>query len=240
MAEEQLDLLTPHNDDTDFLVRKSPRARHMAISVGAHGVVEVVVPKSARPDKVQAFVRQHQDWIDRALAEYAATHPPVDRSMPATINLPAIDRNYRVKYDAARDDERDGTVYIAAPRSDRLRVRESLRKWLKATARIELLPRLAGIANRLDMSYKRAQVRGQRTRWGSCSSIGTVSLNYCLLFLEPELVEHLLIHELCHTRHMNHSRRFWKLVAEHSPDYRALEQRLDEAWRDVPAWLALH
>ena len=240
MAEHQLDLLAPHTADSNFVVRKSPRARHMAISVGAHGVVEVVVPKSARPAAVEAFVAKHRAWIDNALAEYAKTHPPVDRSMPEVIVLPAIGREFAVRYDAKRTIESGKTVRVAGNRDDRPHCRAQLRNWLRKKGHSELVPRLAALSERTGLHYKRAQVRGQRTRWGSYSSSGTLSINYCLLFLAPGLVDHLLIHELCHTQHMNHSRRFWRLVAQYSPDYRDLEKRLDASWRDVPAWLALH
>jgi hypothetical protein len=65
-------------------------------------------------------------------------------------------------------------------------------------------------------------------------------LNLCLLFLAPELMRYLLIHELCHGRHMNHSKRFWTLVGRFEPDYRRLDRALTESWREVPAWLGLY
>jgi predicted metal-dependent hydrolase len=83
------------------------------------------------------------------------------------------------------------------------------------------------------------QIRGQSGRWGSCSSNKTLSLNYKLLFLEPELVRYLIIHELAHTRHMNHSARFWRTVGEFEPRYKELDQEIGESWRDVPAWLEM-
>ena len=82
-------------------------------------------------------------------------------------------------------------------------------------------------------------MRAQRTCWGSRSCSGTVSLNLCLLFLEPALLDYLIVHELCHGRHMNHSRRFWALVGRHVPDYRRLDRCLGDSWRAVPAWLGV-
>jgi predicted metal-dependent hydrolase len=79
-------------------------------------------------------------------------------------------------------------------------------------------------------------VRLQRTRWGSCSSSRSVSLNAGLLFLAPELVRYLLIHELCHMIAMNHSRRFWCAVERFEPDCRDLDRRLAEAWGEIPIW----
>ena len=75
---------------------------------------------------------------------------------------------------------------------------------------------------------------------GDHSSRGTISLNYCLLFLDPALLRYLMIHELSHARHMNHSRRFWREVGRFEPDYRNLDRALGEAWHEIPAWLAFN
>jgi predicted metal-dependent hydrolase len=87
------------------------------------------------------------------------------------------------------------------------------------------------------LSFSRIQIRRQRTRWGSCSATGTISLNVCLMFLDPAVVRYLYVHELCHTRHMNHSPRFWALVEHHEPDSRRLDRQLLRGWQAVPAWM---
>ncbi len=240
MAESQLDLLAPHAPDERFVIRSSSRARHMAISVGAHGVVEVVVPRHTRPEAVEQFVSHHRQWINRALGELASDRPHVDRSMPERIDLVALDECWTVRYGARRLASRDRCIEVPAARTDRPRCRESLHAWLKNQARETLVPRLDEFAARHGFRYKRVQVRGQRTRWGSFSSSGTLSLNFCLLFLEPELVEHLLLHELCHTREMSHGPQFWRLLESCRPGARERERRLDKAWLDVPAWVGLH
>ena len=104
-------------------------------------------------------------------------------------------------------------------------------------AREQLGSQLAKVAAEDGFRYARAQIRRQRTRWGSCSASGTISLNVCLLFLRPQVVRYLLVHELCHTRHMNHSKRFWALVASFEPDYRALDRELLRGWQSVPGWM---
>src|SRR5829696_3902704 len=100
----------------------------------------------------------------------------------------------------------------------------ALRRALIAKAHDVLSPMLAATAQELGFSYERIMIRRQRTRWGSCSARGTISLNCCLLFQRPPVVRYLLIHELAHTRHMNHSKRFWQCVARHCPDYQALDR----------------
>ena len=98
------------------------------------------------------------------------------------------------------------------------------------------MPRLDSLAAEHDFEFVRASVRLQRTRWGSCSSSGTISLNAKSLFLPAELVDHLLLHELCHTESADHSERFYALLEQHSPSARERERELKHAWRYVPSW----
>ena len=84
--------------------------------------------------------------------------------------------------------------------------------------------------------FQRMHVRGQKTCWGSHSSAGTISLNYCLMFLSPAHLRYVMIHELCHTRHMNHSAAYWRLVGSIVSNYRAHEKLLDRGREQIPAW----
>ena len=117
---------------------------------------------------------------------------------------------------------------------------DALKRFLAATAKCHFGPRLKALSLETANPYQRMQVRGQKTCWGSHSSTGTISVNYCLLFLDAALVRYLMIHELCHARHMNHSRRFWALVRRFEPGYRRLDRRLSDAWKDIPTWVDLH
>ena len=158
---------------------------------------------------------------------------------PASIDLPSIGRRYGARYEPAagsniriESDDHAGVLL----QDDRL-IAAALRDWLMQRAMEALQPQLAAIAEHGGFQFRRMQVRRQRTRWGSCSASGTISLNVCVLFLEPAVMRYLLIHELAHTRHMNHSKRFWALVEMHEPQYRRLDRELVSGWRRVPAWV---
>ena len=103
--------------------------------------------------------------------------------------------------------------------------------------RERLAPPLRQLADELRYSVERVVIRCQRTRWGSCSTRGTVSLNCSLVFLRAEVVRYLFIHELAHLKHMNHSAGFWRLVGTLEPDYRQLDRELLAGWRTVPLWV---
>jgi predicted metal-dependent hydrolase len=112
-----------------------------------------------------------------------------------------------------------------------------LRGWLVELARATLTPWLTSEAERVGRRPRAVQIRVQKTRWGSCSAGGVISLNAGLLFLEPAIVRYLLVHELCHLMALDHSARFWKAVQRFEPDYRALDRRLTKAWTLIPLWL---
>ena len=112
-----------------------------------------------------------------------------------------------------------------------------LRQWLTHRAQKELTPWLRQLGVDLTLPCHRISVRGQKTRWASCSSQKNISLNYKLLFLPQPLVHYVLVHELCHTVHMNHSKAFWALVEQKQPDYSWREQTLKKAWRYIPRWV---
>ena len=113
----------------------------------------------------------------------------------------------------------------------------ALRRWLLRYAKGKLLPQLEQASQACSLSYSKATIRGQRTRWGSCSSTGSINLNYQLLFVSPEMMNYVLVHELCHTVYLNHSRSFYNLLESYNPNYRQYESQLKQAWRSMPAWL---
>jgi predicted metal-dependent hydrolase len=229
-----------------FSVRENSRARRLSIKVFPRGRVEVVVPPRTRPDVIQAFVREHNDWINQARASFAALHPPEPFLLPHVVDLPAIGQRFRVRYErqsrakSVRYRSHDNVVVLSGRTGDDKLCVAALKRWLSSLAKTEFAPRLKALSAATSNPYTKMHVRGQRTCWGSHSSNGTISINYCLLFLDPEAVRYLMIHELCHARHMNHSTRFWKLVAKFEPDYKRLDRALTDSWNRVPVWVGIN
>jgi predicted metal-dependent hydrolase len=240
----QLQLFGSNAHTDAWSVRVSRRARRLSVRVYPGGRVEVVVPPGASAHAVQRFVHNHREWIDQRVADLSSAAPLAQELRPDTIELKALGQTYRVDYRPTvnravtlhriRGEHR--LVLVGAVDVQK-RVCEALRNWLMDLARLELAPQLAATARAGGFAFERVQVRRQRTRWGSCSANGTISLNVCLLFQEPAVVRYLYIHELCHTRQMNHSPRFWSLVAAHEPDYKRLDRALARGWQNVPGWV---
>ena len=229
-----------------FSVRESGRAKRLSIKVFPRGRVEVVVPKHTKATDVRNFVESHRDWIKKARAEFAAEHPPEPFALPSSVKLPGIDRSFCIRY--GRDDGSrsvryrvsGNTVSLSGATRDETICVAALKRWLTALAKKEYMPRLRTLAGLTNNAFRKMHVRGQKTCWGSHSSTGTISLNYCLMFLDPQHLRYVMIHELCHARHMNHSQRFWQLVGSFEPDYRKLDKDLGSCWKRIPTWVGIY
>ena len=244
-----LEIVTPQlplwsdKDATDgWRVRESERARRLTVRVFHSGRVEVVVPSRTSPRAIERFLERHRGWIERKREEAMRRAVPASPFPPARVDLPSCDESWRVHLAGGSGKVRllrttEGILSIGGDTSDTHAVRLVLRRWLTNRAEEILAPMLRECAGELGFEFERVLVRRQRTRWGSCSTRGTISLNCCLLFQRPPVVRYLLIHELVHTLHMNHSPRFWHRVGRHCPEYESLDRELLDGWRRVPSWV---
>ncbi|MDH3441574.1 MAG: M48 family metallopeptidase, partial [Gammaproteobacteria bacterium] len=229
-----------------FSVRHSKRAKRLSIKVYPRGRVEVVVPNRTSARTVKSFVEENAAWIDRARDSFAEHYTPEAFVLPDIIRLPAVDQTAIVRYrprpasKSVRFRFSNGILNLSGNTVSEKATVDALRRWLSGVARKEFEPRLRALSAVTGTPFEQMHIRMQRTCWGSRSCSGTISLNLCLLFVSPELLRYLMIHELCHGRHMNHSKRFWKMVSQHEPRYRSLDRRLGESWKAVPAWLGIY
>lgn len=229
----------------EIQLRISRRARRLRIDVSARRGVVVVVPQGTPSEVVNRFVIAKRRWIrrarDRVAHEATAEVQPAGPEIPESLNLRAIDRTHPVEVvggDRVRVRCDDAVVRVEGAGEPRA-VRAAVADWLKRCGREHLTPRLAAHARHHGLHYERTAVRGQRTRWASCSGRGTISLNYKLLFLPPALVDHVMLHELAHTRYLDHSPQFWAFLAELDPNWRAHHAVLARAGRWLPAWVEM-
>ncbi len=222
-------------------IRVSARARRLSIRVYPDARVECVVPVRVRPREVEAFIAVHREWIESRRALALRNRPEPQPFPPATIELRLTGEQWRLQLAGGagpvRVRESTQGILRATGGSGDPKLRTGLRAWLLRAARAPLAPRVATLGSGMGVHYSQISVRRQRSRWGSCSARGTISLNCCLLFQRPEVVDYLIVHELTHVKHMNHSARFWQAVERHCPDWRALDRELVQGWRHVPRWV---
>ena len=245
---EQLGLFESRRDlsPTDLAraplsVRESRRARYLTLRLLPPHTLELVVPRGTRAAEVDAFVRENRRWIEDARRELAESRPLRREGLPTTIDLHAIGKRWSVEYrhdphGPSRCRARESVLEVSTPDANRHGAEDALRSWLLDEADYHLVPWLKRESQVVGRRPAKVQIRLQRTRWGSCSNSGTVSLNAALLFLEPAVVRYLLVHELCHLIALNHSRKFWSAVARYEPGYEELDRQLTKAWHEIPLW----
>ncbi len=238
----QLPLFAPDDQPDAMVVRTSLRARRLSLRVYPAGRIEVVVPPHTPARIIQEFVARNRVWLNDRLTECQTRQSSL--SLPDEVLLPALERRIVIQ-----SRQEPGVVRLRQMTDEHWLLRgdvtqpqrwsHALMQGLAGVAMQEFAPRLEQLATQCGFEYERLQIRRQRTRWGSCSTTGTISLNVCALFLKPEQLRYLMIHELSHTRHMNHSKRFWDCVARHEPDWQMLDKQLTGAWKHMPIWLFL-
>jgi predicted metal-dependent hydrolase len=215
-----------------YRIRRSERARHARILVGGDGV-EVVVPNRFPLRDVGAFVEEKRPWIERTLRRMRASEaelPPArleDRGEVPYLGerLPLAVRIEpgRLRRHVAL---RRRVLHVAVERNGPVALREALESWYRRRARTEVAARLDAAVSRAGTDYASLQIRGQRTRWASCSSSGAMSFNWRLLLAPAEILDYVVEHEVAHLEVQDHSDRFWSLLASRSPDWRARERWL--------------
>jgi len=202
-------------EDLAYRIRRSDRARRVRVSVDAQGAVEVVLPRRSPASAAPAAIEELRPWIERRL--HAA------RTLRATIaargaSLPYLSEHLTLVPQAGRTRAHRRQDALLVP-ADAEQARQAIERWYRRAAAREIAPRLDAAATVLGTSYTTLSIRGQRTRWGSCSSSGAMSFNWRLLLAPAPVLDYVVWHEACHLRVMDHSPRFWALVRANCPDY---------------------
>ncbi len=226
-----------------YTIRESHRAKRINLRISPQGKLEVVVPVGFDRTKVPDIVESHQAWIEKHRNKIQAQPPKLSsEALPKTLTFLANTENWTIEYTPAnvasiRISQLPETLILWGNTQNDALCRKVLRSWLTERAEIFLGPWLRALSEDCNLPFNNVSVRGQKTRWGSCSSDKNISLNYKLLFLPPQVVRYVLIHELCHTIHMNHSKDFWQLVQKNDPLYKQWDRDLKHVNQYIPQWL---
>lgn len=210
----------------ELVFERSARAERYRLTLRKDGVAVAVIPARGTEREARAFVEQHRDWLERARARQRAK----PRAATVwTVGTNVLWRGEPTEIRKAADGERPA-VCLAADVFRVARLEGDMRPTLEAhflrRAKIELTARTWELAAETAMEVKEVMVRNQRTRWGSCTAGGVISLNWRLIQAPESVRDYVIYHELMHLKEMNHSARFWRRVEEVCPP-----------WREAEAWL---
>jgi predicted metal-dependent hydrolase len=207
-------------------VVRSPKARRYLLRWTTEGTARLVIPRRGARAEALRFLERSEAWLLRQRARWQARSPErlpwtdgtaiLFRGGEATLHVEPVGEGVTLRF-------ADQSIRLPHSRPD---YRTAVHEHLRRLAEKELPPRTLDLAREHGIEVKRVTVRSQKTRWGSCSARGTISLNWRIIQAPPEVRDYLIIHELMHRRQMNHSARYWKLVADACPGYRAAEMWL--------------
>jgi len=238
-------------DLPDYRVRESRRAKRVSLRVlPPYGAVEVVIPSGHDAAVAPLLVEQHRQWIQqqqqKMVAESVENPATEEWVLPTEIRLLSINHHMNIIYQSI---DNASSIKIKVIQSDlvmtgavsnRNLVVRGLQNHLKSTAKKILPAWLWQLVDQHCTPYglqpSRVTIRLQQSRWGSCSSRGSISLNAKLLLLPPALVDHIILHELAHLRVHNHSQDYWDFLTLLDPEWRQHKVDLRQVEATMPAW----
>ncbi len=215
----------------EYSIRESKRAKNINIRVDAKKGLELVYPVGVKKPTPKEILKIKEKWILSALDNLQAKEEKrFERRYQQgetfqflgddiTLNVIQKTRGQRITVNLTRN-----TLDVSLPSDIHPRdtdvIRDAVEKFYRNEAKAYIPDRTFEIADELGYKVNRIVIKNQKTRWGSCSNLNNLNFNLRLMMTPPEAIDYIIIHELCHITHMNHSKRFWNLVGKHCPDYK--------------------
>lgn len=220
--------VTVANEPIEYHVRRSEDATKPRIDVGIHEIT-VVLPEGVSVDPEQLLVENGR-WVvakKRKFDRYREQVP--DRQFENGAIFPYLGEPHEVVVEVrSAAGVVDQTLRLAEHNVERTSVKQALEALYRRKARERFEDSADHYAAEMGVEYDRIEVRNQRTKWGSCSTSGTIGLNWRLMMAPPNVVDYVVIHEVAHLREPNHSDAFWSVVAEQDRNYSDHAEWLDE------------
>jgi len=218
-----------------YAIRASARRRTLSLELRADGSLTVATPRGLSLATIRTFVESRRAWIE---AKRALLTPPAPlRVLPENgARLPYLGTELALNISIAPSRRaacrcESGSLVLKVPHNTA--IRPAIEAWYRRAAATHAAARLAHFAPQVGRAARKLVIRAQRTRWGSCSTRGTISLNWRLMQAPPEILDYVVVHELCHLLVPNHSPRFWAEVARVLPDWRRQRAELRRFGRSL-------
>lgn len=220
----------------NYHVKRHQRAKHVKLRYSPKRGLSVTVPMRFNLKQIPTILESHRAWIVEQMVHHPATF-----DCPTRIDLPLLNKHWVIVYEpkmhkARLRELKTGELWLNVDDENPTQVARLLRAWLRRKAEQCLPPLFASVSASIDLPYRSLSIRSQSSVWGSCSQDHSIRLNDRLLFFPLALARHIMIHELCHTRFMNHSPAFWALVKSHDPDFMTHKNACRQFQTQLPVW----
>lgn len=222
-----------------YKIKRHRRARYVKLRANQLTHLDITVPYRFNLKDIPEILEKNRVWIIKQLARLQQKIT----ALPSSVELKACDQNWSVHYMACDmaleiiERPNQGLVLVGKI-DDQAACKKLLMKWVRLKAKAYLSEQLHNISQKAQLPFQKLTIRQQKSLWGSCTSKHAISLNFKLIFLPRELMSHVLIHELCHTKHLNHSIRFWNLVAKYDENWQENRHALRRADEYLPGWIS--
>ena len=211
-----------------YSVTFSSRTKYLRLEIAPGTGLVVVLPKGREQDAAVEFLTRRKDWVLRNLARYGPVH--VQKGWDNSTRLRYLGRELTVEV------RRQGKVDTARLVGNKLMINVVsglhpeviIEKWFRLRASKLVLDRVQAQSKKMGVKYNNFHIRAQKTRWASCSAKGNLSFNWKLVMAPGEVIDYVVIHELAHLKELNHSPRFWALVAAYCPSWQKQRKWLRE------------
>lgn len=223
--EQHIELL---GETVEYSVRRSEGASEPRIDVDIHGVT-VVLPEDSESDP-EALLKENAAWVIEKQSEYESYREAIpERNYEEGETFPYLGEPHEIVVEQRPSSEVvNGTFRLAKHHVEQTSVKRALETLYRRKARECFEDRATHFAAEMGVEYDQIEIRNQRTKWGSCSSTGTLGLNWRLMMAPPDIIDYILVHELAHLQEANHSDEFWSIVAEFDPEYKQHANWLDK------------
>lgn len=231
--------------DINYTKRYSRKAKYLQLRLSTSGL-EVVIPNRLRvtTTTIEDFIQQKRDWIKKHENKLPKENTETKIiELPTFIHLKSIDQLWEVNYLPTAHQKimmmsnPSNEISLLGNINDKSRCLEKLREWLQEMAEVHLVNYLNLFSQEIDLPFNQVRIRNNTTRWGSCSSKLDISLCCKLLFLPFPLMRHILLHELCHTKVLNHGKKFWKLLNRFDEHAALHVKQIKEEAKLLPNWV---
>ncbi|NLV12206.1 M48 family metallopeptidase [Haloarcula argentinensis] len=222
---QEIDLL---GNAVEYEVQHSSDATEPRIDVDIHGVT-VVVPQGEEVQPTE-LLKENAVWVVDKQRNYDTYRDQVpDRTFEAGESFPFLGQDRKLVIEPRQKHGVDeDSVRLRKSAVEQSSIKQVLENFYRSRAREYLTERTDHFAEQMGVEYEKLELRNQRTRWGSCSTGGTISLNWRLIMAPADVVDYLVVHELAHLTEQNHGRDFWRLVGEYVLEYKEKAEWLEQ------------